>query len=287
MVPFVALFFWPVVVLILFKRLKPATALCWSVIAGYLLLPPRTAIDLPLLPEIDKDFIPSFAAFCIAMIVVGRQHVLTYTSGQADAPSVLKGWVPRSWIGFALFATLIAGSLLTVVTNTDVLVYGTRRLPSLRLYDGFSSILMTGVAMLPLLLGRKYLATGQSHKTLLLVLCVAGLIYSLPTLYEVRMSPQINKMVYGFFPHSWRQHLRSDGFRPVVFLNHGLTLGIFLSCAILAALGSFRISQPKHKGIFLGAAIWLFLTLFLAKTLGAFLITFVLAPVVLLSLIHI
>lgn len=193
MVPFVALFFWPVVVLILFKRLSPAVALCWSIIAGYLLLPPRTAIDLPLLPAIDKDFVPSFAALCIAAIVVGRQRGLTYASPQPDAPFVLKGWLPRNWIGFALFATLIAGSLLTVVTNTDVLIYGTRTLPSLSLYDGFSAILRTVVAMLPLLLGRKYLATGHSHKTLLLVLCVAGLIYSLPTLYEVRMSPQINK----------------------------------------------------------------------------------------------
>ena len=97
------------------------------------------------------------------------------------------------------------------------------------------------MALLPLILARKFLARPTEHRTFLIVLCTSGLLYSLLALYEVRMSPQLNNMVYGFFPHSWRQHIRGNGFRPLVFLEHGLFLGIFLSTTVLAAFGLARI----------------------------------------------
>lgn len=95
------------------------------------------------------------------------------------------------------------------------------------------------------------------------------------------MSPQLNRMIYGFSPSSWVQHLRGDGYRPVVFLEHGLRLGIFLAIALIATAGYQRLAEPKQRGLLIGALLWLLVTLILTKTLGALLIAFVLLPLVL------
>jgi hypothetical protein len=107
---------------------------------------------------------------------------------------------------------------------------------------------------------------------------VAALVYSLLALYEIRMSPQLNRMLYGFFPHSWHQHVRSDGFRPVVFLSHGLNLALFFCMGILAAIGLYRISDIAKRKILLLSIGWLFLTLALSKSLGSLSIAIAIAP---------
>jgi hypothetical protein len=116
---------------------------------------------------------------------------------------------------------------------------------------------------------------------LLGLLCLAGLAYSLPALYEVRMSPQLNNMIYGFFPHSWIQHIRGGGFRPLVFLEHGLRLGIFMAVAVLATLGYLRARSAGKRGPLWLAALWLFGTLVLCKTAGALILASLFAPVIL------
>jgi hypothetical protein len=100
-------------------------------------------------------------------------------------------------------------------------------------------------------------------------------------LYEIRMSPQLNNMVYGYFGHDWMQHLRDGGFRPVVFLNHSLWLAIFLCCAALAAFGLWRIGGVPKRALYLVAGLWILMTLVLAKNFGSIGIAFLLLPVVL------
>ena len=39
----------------------------WSLLAGYLLLPPLAEFDLPLVPDMDKFAIPSICAFAFAL----------------------------------------------------------------------------------------------------------------------------------------------------------------------------------------------------------------------------
>ena len=46
-------------------------------------------------------------------------------------------------------------------------------------------------------------------------------------LVEVRLSPQINTWIYGFFQHDFIQMMRYGGFRPIVFLPHGLWVAFF------------------------------------------------------------
>jgi hypothetical protein len=137
------------------------------------------------------------------------------------------------------------------------------------------------VGLIPFLLARKFFATAEGHRSLLTVLAVAGAGYALLALYEIRMSPQLNSMVYGYFGHDWMQHLRDGGFRPVVFLNHALWLAIFLCCAALAAFGLWRIGGVPKRALYLVAGLWILMTLVLAKNFGSIGIAFLLLPVVL------
>ncbi|RZV98260.1 MAG: hypothetical protein EX266_17695 [Rhodobacteraceae bacterium] len=96
------------------------------------------------------------------------------------------------------------------------------------------------------------------------------------------MSPQLNNWIYGYFPHSWLQHLRGGGYRPIVFLNHGLWVGFFLLIAVLAAIGVARDGTRMQRGMALLGAVWIFLVLSISHNLGAFLVALLTAPAALL-----
>ena len=273
MPPVFVLYAWPVIVAILFGKPRVPAALLISVTVGYLFLPEQTKIDINIdsLPPLNKHSIPVLAALVMAFFIGSR-----IPSGQSRP-----GWMPQSWVARLLLVGLVFGMFMTTLTNGDVLVYGPRFIPGMTVYDSFSLILNAFIAILPFFLARKFLATPEAHRTFLVVLCITGLIYSLLALFEVRMSPQLNRMFYGFFPHSWVQHIRGDGFRPIVFLEHGLWVAIFFSAAILAVIGLLRLAIPSRRKLFVGAAIWLLVTLVLVKSLGALIITLLLAPVIL------
>ncbi|MEM9435397.1 MAG: hypothetical protein AAGA15_00030 [Pseudomonadota bacterium] len=256
----------------IFNRFTVRVAIVVTIVGGYLLLPTRAEIDLPMLPAFNKHSVPVFMV--IALLLMRK----TPPSG------TMRGPIPLNWLPLALVAILFAGIFGTVMTNGDALNIGTRRLQGLVLYDAFSTGLTTLVLLLPLVVGRKYFARAQDHKLLLQLLVLAGLLYSLPALYEVRMSPQLNRMFYGYFSHHWLQHIRGNGFRPLVFLEHGLWLAVFLSGATMAAAGLWRQEKDaKWKTRYLIATIWLYGTLFMSKSLGAFMVTSVLLPLILIT----
>jgi hypothetical protein len=97
------------------------------------------------------------------------------------------------------------------------------------------------------------------------------------------MSPRLHIWVYGFFQHDFAQHVRQGGFRPVVFLSHGLELGIFLCSAFLAALALFRDAVRNGSAAFFWffAAAWLYLILIVSKNFGALAIGTVIAGFIL------
>lgn len=270
-----ALLLWPVVIMVLFKRLHPAMAATVAIIGGYLLLPVRGGWDFPVLPTLDKDSITALVTFVAAFFTMSKLQKLP-----EPQPMIMTGWIPRSKVGLGLMITLVLGSFLTSLTNTDPLVFEQARIPALSLYHGFSIAQGTIVSLIPFILARKFLAYPEGHKTLLIVLTVSALLYSVLALYEIRFSPQLNKTVYGFFPHQWLQHIRAGGFRPVVFLHHGLWLGIFLCMCTIASAALVKIDQPRRTK-YIMALCWLGITLLLSKNLGAFGIAVFLIPLVL------
>ncbi|MBK4218149.1 hypothetical protein JJJ17_19655 [Paracoccus caeni] len=260
----IVILIWIGVIFHLFAKRMPATAVAWSVLGGYLFLPANFSIDLPAVPTLNKASISALCALLAATMLLTLPRIRAMPQGM-----ILTGQVPRNRIVRLLLAVLLIGVVGTVFTNGDPLNYGGRPLSSLRVYDALS---MTGnslFALLPFLLARKYIAHPDAHKQLLIALALAGLIYTLPALYEVRMSPQLSRMIYGYFPHQWLQHVRAGGFRPVVFLHHGLWLAIFFCGSFLAALALWRSSTGKPRMQWMLAAAWLFMMLVLAKGMGA------------------
>jgi hypothetical protein len=110
------------------------------------------------------------------------------------------------------------------------------------------------------------------------------LFYSLPMLFEIRMSPQLHRWIYGYFPHaSFAQQMRDGGFRPVVFFTHGLALALFTAIGLLAALILWR-SRTRIFGYSSSlTATYLSGLLILCKSLGPVFYAIALAPVILLT----
>ena len=79
------------------------------------------------------------------------------------------------------------------------------------------------------------------------------------------------------------QHIRGGGFRPVVFLHHGLWLGMFLCMAVLGACTLWRqaLRDRVRAAPWLAAMLWLALTLVLSRNLGATALMLLFAPVIL------
>lgn len=274
---YIMIFAWPVLALIAFRRLPLPTAVAAAMTGGYLLLPTNTQVDLPLLPEFDKFFAISVAGLLmIAASSVSR-------GAQGGVADVLPGWLPRAlWAKVCLIA-IVAGTFMTVRLNTEPLIYGSRVIPGLSVYDAFSFVLELLMLLIPFLIARKVLASPDAQAQFLRVLVVAAALYAMLALFEVRMSPQLNRWVYGFFPHQWIQHVRGDGFRPLVFLQHGLRLSLFLMIAFLGALACARYLSRSRRPVFVALAVLLFFTLVLSKSLGPFMLALLFAPIVILA----
>jgi hypothetical protein len=261
-IAYAALIIWPVVILALFASLRPTHALIWSLLGGYLLLPVNTGFDLPGVPALDKTSIPSVTALIGALIFVGARAVR----------------LPREWWLMMLMVLYVISPMLTVLTNPDSLVFGDLVLPGLKPYDAASAAASKGIDLIPFLLGYNMLRTARSQDYLLWALVAAMLFYSLLIIIEIRLSPQLHTWIYGFFPHSFDQQMRSGGFRPVVFLGHGLLVATLTSMTIVAAAYLAR----RRAQIF-GISAWFWLAylmciMVLCRSLGALILAVAALP---------
>lgn len=288
---YLVLFSWPVVVVILFSRLGFREALCWSIISGYLLLPNIIGFDVPLVPPYDKQLVVNFwpAVMCIALATAAmRRKKIAEMLGRSGGmgqhdPCLDEEFKVRR--GKVLFWTLIGimfcATVITATNNGEALIRGTRVLRGLKMYDVLSINLALLITIIPFLLGRRFLSTPESHVILLKVMVVACIGYSLLALWEVRMSPQLNKQFYGFGPHRWSQAIRGDSYRPIVFMQHGLWLAIILVMGTLSAMALWREKLKESDGLkWLLISLYLFGCVFLINSLGAFLIIVMLLPLV-------
>lgn len=275
---YLMLMIWPAVCLVLFRRLGLERAIVWSILGGYLLLPPRAEFDLPLVPNFDKTSIPNLCAlvFCI---LIARRRVPVW---------------PETRLVRVLLVAFLAGTVATVLTNTDPIHFRsifatepvsfiTHSLPGLRPIDVASVLSSQAIALIPFVLGWAFLSSRTGTRELLLALVAGGLAYSVPALAEIRLSPQINIWVYGFFQHDFGQMMREGGFRPIVFLPHGLWIAFFFMTALLSSAALARDADRGARSRFLAAMVYLAFVLYLCKSLAPFLYGLALTPVLLVT----
>lgn len=256
------LIIWPMVCWQLWRRLDPARALIWTILGGYLIMPPMTALDFPLIPDLDKIAIPNLMALICAVWLL--KDKITF--------------LPAGAVGKGLILLFVLAPFATVLTNGDPLEFQQRTIQGMRFYDSVAAVANQAIALLPFFLGRRYLGTPAGTRAVLVALVAAGLAYSVPMLIEARFSPQMNVWVYGFFQHDFFQTIRQGGYRPVVFLPHGLWVAFFALMALLASLVMLRESpaeaQPKAALIL----IYLFYMLLVCKSAGPLVYLVSIAP---------
>lgn len=251
-IAYLMLALWPLIAWQFWRRMDHGRALVWTVLGGYLVLPPLAYFDGPGLPDLNKVTIPNLTAFAFTWFVL------------KDRLSFL----PENLAGKLLMALFVASPFATVLTNGDPIPIEAGDIPGARIYDSLAAVGNQAIVLLPYFLARRYLADVDAPKIAMAALVTGGLIYSLPILIESRLSPQINVWVYGFMQHDFSQTVRFGGYRPMVFLPHGLWLAFF---AYMAAISAVRqvLDPPaaeRPKQVFI--ALYLLAIVVVCKSAG-------------------
>jgi len=216
--------FVPIAIVALGMLRPPVAAIALS-LAGTLFLPERTGFDLPGLPEINKRSLVHLA------ILIGLLF---------QYPGLLGRIVPRrpvEYVPWLLLVVLMAGAFGTALTNRDAIPLAGTLTP----YDGASigidNLLKYAV---PFALGWCLFRTRSDLRLLLVTIVVVGAVYSLLTLWEGRMSPQLHRQLYGFHADEFHHVMRWGGYRPAVFMNNGLAVALHMAVVFAASIALLR-----------------------------------------------
>lgn len=210
-----ALWGWPPAVLWLYSKLTPRRA----AIAGFLLawmFLPQYSYPFPGLPKYGK-IMAACAGILLGTAVFDSERFSTFQFRIIDMPMVL-------WCLSPVMASL---------TN------------DLGLYDGISA--MKNYVMewaFPYYIGRLYFRDLASLRELAIGIFLGGVFYSPFCLVEMVISPQLHNIAYGFHPAEFGQSLRGGGYRPVVFMAHGLMVAMWMVSACLTG-----VTLLKHQFI--------------------------------------
>lgn len=244
-------FGWPFVVLWLLFSYPVKKAIFIAITLAVLLLPTAFAIDLPLLPPLDKETITGLSI--VVFLFLLRKKFSIFKSGLVTK----------------LFIAYFIGLVITVELNAMPIITAKKYLPGLTHYDAFSLIVRVILNTMPFFLGRYFSTSVKDTEGFFKILVPMALIYTIPMLYELKMSPQLHYMVYGIQPAQFLQQVREGGYRPMVFIGHGLALAFWFSTAVIAAGVLFK---NKIRTIFtspLATLCYLIIILFLCKTWSA------------------
>lgn len=239
------MFLWIPAVIYLFSRFPARKAVVISFIVAWLYLP-QAELQLPGLPDYTK-----ISATCYGILLA----TLIYDAGRFAA-------FRPSWIDIPMLIWAVISPYASSISN------------GLGAYDGVSSAL-NGVVFwgIPYLLGRLYINNLEGFRMLATGIFIGGLSYVPLCLFENRFSPQLHRIVYGDLAFAdFGQSVRLGGFRPTVFLQHGLAVGAFMMVATLAGVWLWQTKILKQlwgiKMKWLVAA--LFITFVLIKSSGAY-----------------
>lgn len=202
----IALFGWFPVTLLIFSLLPARRAILVSFIGGWLFLP-IASYDIAYLPMYDK-IVATCVPGTLAALLFHGQRLLEFRPKWYDAPMI----------------ALCIAPLASAVSN------------GLGIYDGLSDVTSMTMGMgFPYLIGRLFFTDRSAMSDLAIAIVIGGLIYLPLCWYELRMSPQLHAIIYGYNQHSVAQQFRYGGWRPMVFMQHGLSVGMWMTSASLAA----------------------------------------------------
>jgi hypothetical protein len=200
----IVLYAWLPAVLVIFRDLKGHRGLSAVFVAAWLFLP-STALQFRGMPDYTKVSATSLGVLA-AIFLYEPARLAKYRFHWLDL----------------FIATYCLAPIASALSN------------DLGLWGGLSNSLnFTLVWGVPYFLGRLYFDRFDKVRTLAKAIYIGGLVYVPFCLVEMRMSPQFYNWVYGMRPKTTLHARRYGGWRPTVFLDTGLELGMWMTAASL------------------------------------------------------
>lgn len=215
-----------------------------AIVIGWLFLPPSRGINLPGLPVFTKEFSVAYGVL-LGVAMSDAAKLLSFKPKLLDIPMLI-------WILAPFPSSVVNG---------------------LGAYDGLSAIYFNIFTFgVPYLLGRVYIRTPNDVKVVAIWFVYAGLIAVPMALWESRMSPHLNKSIYGYEVAKFHMAKRLGGYRPMLFMRHGLEVGLWMATSSAVALWLW-ITSAKQVRLFNHAfppfaGVVLFATV-MSRSLGA------------------
>jgi hypothetical protein len=234
--------FWTLISISLFFVFPAKKAICISLFTGWMFLPCHT-VYISKLPELTRD--SSVALGVLAGLVLVH-------------PATVLRFRPR-WIDLFVVAFCLSG-LFASLSN------------GLGLYDGLSALFSRSLIWMTFyFIGRIYFSDSKSMLFLVKSAIVLTLLYIPFIVWEMRFSPQLNNIIYGFSQKGWAELVRFGGYRPLVFMPSSLLLSLWLGIMTLACTWLWLSGAVKK---ILGFDIRIYTVLYLAiflntRSLGA------------------
>lgn len=220
-----AMFGWIPAVSLFFHRLKPQLAASVSFCAAWMFLP-EAKFPLKGLPDLTKITV-SCIGIVMASYVFDSKRLESFRVSAVDLPIML-------WCSSPLLSSLANG---------------------LGAYDGISESMYQSFTWgLPYFVSRMYFNNLEGLEILGKTVFWGGIIYIPLCVIEMVMSPQLHRITYGFHQHSFLQTIKGNGFRPMVYMEHGLMVAMWMVTASLLGLGLLH-ARKLPRAIF-GIPSW-------------------------------
>lgn len=207
----IALFGWIPLVLMMFAFMPARRAVIYGFLLAWLFLP-MSHYPLQGFTDYNKMSAACFGVLISAMIF-DSPTLFAFRPKLADIPMFI-------WCICPYFSSISNG---------------------LGAYDGIVSIAyQTTFWGLPYLIGRLYFNDLKGLRELATGIVVAGMVYLPLCWIEIRFSPQLHRLVYGYLQYSFDQARRADSFRPMVFMQHGLAVALWMGACTVTAFWMMR-----------------------------------------------
>ena len=229
----------------LFEKYPARVAAAAVFVIGWLFLP-QAKYDIPILPDYAKTNALGLAVLSGIFF---------------KDPQILKSFRFR-WMDIPMACWCVA-PFFSSVNN------------GLGAWDGGSSALATSVSWgLPYFIGRLYFGSPEALRELAIGMLIGGVVVAPLALIEMMISPQMHIFFYGWYPHDFSQVKRGGGYRPSVFMAHGLELAMWNAAAAFMGWQLYLRKSVEKRLPFLDVSllacvIGVTLVLVLSRSTGA------------------
>jgi len=240
LVPLV-MFVWIPVVLTLFSRMEPKKAAAAAFTAAWMFLPMVTYKFPGPVPDYTK-----MTATCLGVLLgawlFDRQTLISFRFKSVDLPMLL-------WCTCPFFSSVANG------------------IQGMGIYDGLSQAMYQSITWgLPYFIARVYFSDNEGLSVLAKAVFIGGLVYVPFCLAEMAISPQLHRLTYGYHQHDFVQTIRGGGFRPMVYMQHGLMAAMWMNSASFIGLWLVYARMLPAKVLSIPAA-WLIIPLLVTTLL--------------------